>query len=245
MKTKIYGHRGSKGQYPENTILAFEKAIGAGVDGMEMDIHMTKDGELVVIHDATLDRTTTGTGYVKDHTLAEIRALSAGAKFAEFKHYDRSWNLELVPTLKEALALFKAHGLEVNIELKTYEDEYPGIEAAMLKVVRESGYEADRIVYSSFHLPTLLRIKQLDESAKIAWLVGQPIPMLPDYIAPLGLEALHLDQKLVLPHVDYWRPIADKLRIWTVNEEGNMKVLMALGVNAIITDYPELATRLV
>lgn len=245
MKTKIFAHRGSKGHYPENTMLAFKEATRARIDGIELDIHMTKDNVLVVIHDATLNRTTTGTGYIKDHTLAEIRKYSAGAKFAEFKHYDPSWDQELVPTLAEALALFKEHDLEVNIELKTYEVEYPGIEAAMLKVVTELGYNKRKIVYSSFHLPTILRIQQLDKSAKVAWLLENFIPMPVDYIKTIGLEALHMDKKIVLANPEYWKPIAKQLRVWTVNESAEMKTLIEMGVAAIITDYPEVATQLI
>lgn len=244
MKTKIFAHRGSRGHYPENTMLAFKKAISVGVDGMELDIHRTKDNVLVVIHDATLNRTTTGSGYIKDHTLAQIRAVSAGAKFAEFKHYDSSWDQELVPTLAETLTLFKEHGLAVNIELKTYEVEYPGIEAEVLKVVAASGYDTGKIIYSSFHLPTILRIQQLDKSAKVAWLLENFVPMPADYLKTLNLEALHLDKKIVLANHDYWKPVANQLRVWTVNEETEMKTLIDLGVAAIITDYPEVATSL-
>ena len=245
MKTKIYAHRGSKGNYPENSMLAFKKAIEVGVEGIELDIHMTKDGELVVIHDATLDRTTTGTGYIKDHTLEEICEFSIGPKFSEFKHYDPSWDLEMVPTLAETLLLFKQHDLEVNIELKTYEVEYPRIEAAMLKVVAQSGYDTDKIVYSSFHVPTLLRIKKLDKSARIAWLLENHIPMPEDYIKTLGFEALHLDKKIVFSQPEYWKPFVNRLRIWTVNEEAHMKFLIELGVDAIITDYPEVARKII
>lgn len=244
MKTKIYAHRGSKGHYPENSMLAFKKAIHVGVDGIELDIHMTKDHQLVVIHDATLDRTTTGRGYIKDQTLTEIRKFSVGATFAEFKHYDHSWDQELVPTLAEVLILLKASDVAVNIELKTYEVEYPGIEAAVLKMVAASGYDADKVVYSSFHLPTILRISQLDQTAKVAWLLQNFIPMPADYIKTLRLEALHLDKKIVLAHPEYWKPIANQLRVWTVNEEVEMKALIELGVGAIITDYPEVAVVL-
>jgi len=239
--TKIYAHRGSKGNYPENSMLAFKKAIEAGVDGMEFDIHMTKDGELVVIHDATLDRTTTGTGYIKDYTLAEIRKFSIGAKFTEFKHYDPSWDDEIVPTLTEVLALCKAHDLEVNVELKTYEVAYSGIEEAMLRVVCEVDYDPEKVVYSSFHLPTILRVKRLESRALVAWLLENFIPMPMDYIETFGFEALHMDKNIVLKMPEYWQQVADKLRIWTVNEEEEIRQLIDMGVAAIITDYPELA----
>ena len=243
--TKIFAHRGSKGNYPENSMLAFKKAIEAGVDGMEFDIHMTKDGELVVIHDATLDRTTTGTGYIKDYTLEEVRKFSIGAKFTEFQHYDSSWDNEIVPTLIEVLQLCKGHDLEVNIELKTYEVTYPGIEEAMLKVVDLVGYDPDKVIYSSFHLPTILRVKKLESQVKIAWLLEHFIPMPADYIETLGLEALHMDKKVVLANVTYWQQVASGLRVWTVNEEVEMKKLIDMGVAAIITDYPEIAVAVV
>ena len=238
---KIYAHRGSKGSYPENSMLAFKKAIEAGVDGMEFDIHMTKDGELVVIHDATLDRTTTGTGYIKDYALEEVRKFSVGAKFTEFLYYDASWNDEKIPTLAEVLQLCKAHDLEINVELKTYEIAYPDIEKAVLKVVDEVGYDFEKIIYSSFHLPTILRIKQLDSNAKIAWLLEHFLPMPLDYIKTLGLDALHMDKRVVLKTPAYWQQVANKLRVWTVNEEKEMRGLLDVGVAAIITDYPEIA----
>ena len=242
--TKIYAHRGSKGNYPENSMLAFKKAIEAGVDGMEFDIHMTKDGELVVIHDATLDRTTTGTGFIKDYTLAEIRALSIGAKFTEFKHYDSSWDDEIVPTLTEVLLLCKAHDLEVNIELKTYEVAYSGIEQVMLQTVSKVGYDPEKVVYSAFHLPSILRVKSIEPNSKIAWLLENFIPMPMDYIETFGLDALHMDKKIVLAMPEYWQQFADKLRVWTVNEEEEIKKLLKMGTRAIITDYPEVAVGL-
>jgi len=202
---------------------------------------MTKDNELVVIHDATLDRTTTGTGYVKDYTFEEIRKFSIGAKFTEFKHYDSSWDDEVIPTLTEVLLLCKEHDLAVNVELKTYEVMYPGIEEATLRAVESISYQPEKVVYSSFHLPTILRIGRLDSRAKIAWLVENFIPMPADYLETLGLEALHMDRKIVFANPKYWQQVAGELRVWTVNEEQDLRKLIDLGVAAIITDYPEIA----
>jgi len=242
--TKIYAHRGSKGNFPENSMLAFKKAIEAGVCGMEFDIHMTSDGEVVVIHDPTLDRTTTGLGYIKDYTLAQIRNFSIGEKYAEFKYYDPSWDKEVVPTLTEVLELCIMYDLEVNIELKTYIVAYPSIEEAVLKIVHDVGYDPEKIIYSAFHLPTLLRLKELDETIKTAWLLENFIPMPIDYINTLNLEALHMDKKIVLGKPDYWQQVAKHLRVWTVNEEEEIKKLIDMGVLAIITDYPEIAVKL-
>ena len=241
--TKIFAHRGSKGDYPENSMLAFKKAIKTGVHGMEFDIHMTKDGELVVIHDATLDRTTTGSGFIKDYTLEDIKSFSIGAKFTEFKNYESNWDLEVIPTLKEVLHLCKKHDLEVNIELKTYQIIYPNIEAATLKVVEEVGYDSEKVIYSSFHLPTILRIKKLKPDAKIAWLIENFIPMHKDYLQTFDLESLHVDKKIIFANPEYWKIIADKLRIWTANEDEEINQLIDMEVEAIITDYPEIAVE--
>ena len=243
--TKIYGHRGAKGHYPENSMLAFKKAIEAGVAGMEFDIHMTKDGELVVIHDATLDRTTTGSGFVKDYPLAEIQNFSIGAKYTEYQNYEKSWDDERVPTLAEVLTLCLAHNLEINIELKTHEIQYPEIEAKLLQAVEKSGFDSEKVVYSSFHLPTVVRIQQLNPDAKVAWLLENFIPMPLDYLTTLGFESLHMDKNIVLAAPEYWRPVAEKLRVWTVNEAAEMQTLLDLGVAAIITDYPEIAVAVI
>jgi glycerophosphoryl diester phosphodiesterase len=244
MKTQIYGHRGSKGNYPENTILGFEKAIEAGVTGMEIDIHMTKDHQIVVFHDPTLERTSTGTGYIKDLTLDEVRKFSVGAKFKGFEKYEESWDKEIIPTLTETLELFKKFDLEVNIELKTYEVPYPGIEERMFEVVKESGYDPDKIIYSSFHIPTLLRIRQVNPLAKIGFLTVQDLPRMIDYFDTMGLEAFHPGKDQVLANPDLWRPLADKVRVWTVNDSNDIETFIKMGVNAIITDYPEIAVPL-
>ena len=137
--TKIYGHRGAKGMYPENTLLSFKKAIDQGVDGLELDVHLTKDGEVVVIHDETLDRTTSGTGWIKDLTLAEIKQVSAGSKFSHFPYYQAEWDKEQVPTLKEVLELLEPYPIELNIELKTNEVVYEKIEEKVHELVQKYG----------------------------------------------------------------------------------------------------------
>ena len=245
MKTKIYGHRGSKGTYPENSMLAFKKAIEAGVFGMEIDIHMTKDNQIVVFHDSTLDRTSTGSGYIKDYTLEEIRQFRIGPKFETFENYEKSWDDEIIPTLAEVLELFKQHDLEVNIELKTYEIAYPGMEELMFQVVEESGYNPDKVIYSSFHIPTMIKLGKLNPKAKLALLTQMDYPRMMDYFEALGLEALHPNKDQVLANPKLWAPFAEKLRIYTVNDPAQMQMLIDMGVEAIITDYPELALKLV
>jgi len=242
--TKIYAHRGSRGSFPENTMLAFEKAIFSGADGIEFDVHLTKDGEVVVIHDATLDRTTTGTGYIKDFTLEKLNHLSAGAKFTEFKNYEFSWDLERIPTLKQVLELCLPYNIFLNIELKTYEITYPDIEEKVLQVVRDLRYPDDLVIYSSFHLPTLVRLKKLDPKIKLAWLVENFVPKPLEYLEEMSWDSFHIDKKIVLKYLTYYKNIASNLRVWTVNEPLEMKQLLKTKVDAIITDYPEIAIEL-
>ncbi|WP_449538682.1 glycerophosphodiester phosphodiesterase [Ferdinandcohnia sp. Marseille-Q9671] len=244
--TKIYGHRGAKGMYPENTLLSFSKAIEQGVEGLELDVHLTKDGEVVVIHDETLDRTTSGTGWIKDVTLAEIKQYSAGSPFSHLPKYVEEWNNEQVPTLKEVLQLLEPYPIELNIELKTYAIAYQGIEEEIKQLVDEYG-KSRKVVYSSFHLPSLLRIKQIDPKSEIAWLLNHDISLPHDYIEALHLESLHINKSILLSKTEYPEHIQqlfDNLRVWTVNEPGEIKRLLDLQVNSIITDFPERAIAL-
>lgn len=242
-KTKIYGHRGSKGNYPENTLLSFKQAIEQGVDGIELDVHLTKDNEVVVIHDERIDRTTDGEGYLKDISLKQLQQYSAGSRFSHYKYYQADWNREKVPTLREVLALLEPYQTELNIEFKTYLINYDGIEEKVLNLVQEFGNNR-KVVYSSFHLPTLIRIKQLDRSAEIAWLLQQPITQPQDYLTSLGLEALHINKTVLLANEIYWKRNLPTIRVWTANDQDDINRLLSLKVEAIITDFPELALSL-
>jgi glycerophosphoryl diester phosphodiesterase len=247
--TKIYGHRGAKGSYPENTLLSLKKAIDQGVDGLEIDVHLTKDGEVVVIHDETLDRTTNGTGRIKELTLEEIKQFSAGNSYTHFPEYDEAWDMEKVPTLQEVLELIAPYPLELNIELKTYAVAYKGIEEKVQSIVKKYG-TGRKVVYSSFHLPSLLRMKKVNRDANIAWLLNEDISFPGDYIETLDLEALHLNKNMFLPrtNVNYnpmnLKGLYKNVRVWTVNEPAQIHQLLELQVDAIITDFPEKAISL-
>ncbi len=241
--TKIYGHRGSKGEYPENTLLSFQKALNDEVEGLELDVHMTRDGEIVVIHDETLDRTTDGSGYIKDLELGYIKTVSAGSKFDHFENYHSSWDNEKVPTLEEVLQLITGKNIELNIELKTSIITYSGLEEKLLSIVNRWNSDA-KIVYSSFHLPSLVRLKNTDPSVNIAWLLHAPISNPKDYIETFELEALHVEKDLILSSLyNPFHTVSEYVRVWTVNEEDEMKKLIDLGVNSIITDYPQRAVN--
>ncbi|NBJ70430.1 MULTISPECIES: glycerophosphodiester phosphodiesterase [Clostridia] len=240
MNTKVYGHRGCMGTYPENTLVGFMQAIRQGVDGIELDVHMTKDGEIVVIHDEFLDRTTDGTGFIKDMTLAEIRRFSAGVRFSHYDQFVDQWRLEQVPTLQEVLILLKPYAIELNIELKTTKFTYKGIEEAVHQIVQAYGNNR-KVIYSSFHLPTLLRMKRMDPNADIALLTKGKLSHPHEYMECFHLEAIHISKDAILNNVTHWKALLPGLRAWTVNDTNDIKQLLDLRVSAIITDFPEKA----
>ena len=183
---KIWAHRGCSQLYPENTLLAFEKAMNVkNLTGVELDIQLTRDGEIVVIHDEKVDRTTDGFGYVRDYTLKELKQLHIFA--------GRGADTERIPTMKEVIELLlprmKNDGFMINIELKTSVFNYPGIEEKIVALVDEMGVK-DNIVYSSFWAESLVNIHALEPTAKLG--------VLDTYVSnclykAIGLESMWAD----------------------------------------------------
>lgn len=227
-------HRGFSGRFPENTMLAFEKAYETGVDGIELDVQMSKDQELVIIHDSTVDRTTDGTGYVKDLTLEEIRRLDAGA------HDERVMEREPVPTLEEYLEWAADKELLTNIELKTNIFEYPGIEQKVIQLVEAHQME-DRLVCSSFNHFTIQRMKELHPALRCGLLCSDWVVGMGRYTRELGIECVH-PAFYMLKNTDYVKELQDKgldIHTWTINKEEWMREAMDAGVTSIITNFPD------
>jgi glycerophosphoryl diester phosphodiesterase len=154
---QIIAHRGGSTNAPENTLAAFQNAITLGVDWLEFDVQMTKDGALVVIHDETVDRTTEGTGAVRDLSLEEIRSLDAGQG-------------EKVPTFEEVVQLAKTNGVRILPEMKSA-NLYPGIEEKLLQELEQADY-LDQTVIQSFNADSLERLHRLNPQAKLCALYG-------------------------------------------------------------------------
>ena len=148
---KNFAHRGFSGKYPENTMLAFRKALECGADGIEMDVQLTKDGELVVIHDERVDRTTNGTGYVRDYTLDELRKLDASYIYSD------EVGFQTIPTFDEYCQWVSGTPLVTNIELKTGVYPYPGIEDKVWPVLQRYHLE-EKVIISSFNHESVLRM---------------------------------------------------------------------------------------
>lgn len=241
MSTKplVWAHRGASGCAPENTLAAFQKAVDLGADGVELDIQLTKDDQIVVIHDETIDRTSDGKGWVKDYTLEELRAFNYNRTKPEYKHAD-------IPTMREVFELLKPTGLFINIEIKTGVVFYEKIEEKILALTKEMGME-DRVCYSSFNHYTVTRIHELKPDAEVGFLYADgPIDM-PSYGVKHGVNALHP----ALYNLQYDGFVKEckekglKLNVWTVNERPYMEMCCQYGVDAIITNYPDIAKEVV
>jgi len=253
-KPLILAHRGFSGKYPENTMLSFEKAYEYGADGVELDVQLSKDGIPVIIHDSAVDRTTNGSGKISDLSLKEIRFLNAAATFTQFGQ-------QTIPTLEEYFEWVQNKRFITNIELKTYEDEYEGIEQKVIQLINQYDM-AEKIVLSSFNYQTIARVKTLAPELKCGFLtidyqtleqVKEFIPdllieqltlnvpsRLIDYAEALGVEYLHPNYRSFSS--DTAKQITDRglgINIWTVNEESDMQQLLSENVNFIITNYPD------
>ncbi len=233
-------HRGFSGKYPENTMLAFEKAIEAGTDGIELDVHFTKDGEVVVIHDERIDRTSDGEGYVVDFTYEELSKFDASAGFAGVYGFNK------IPTLREYFELVKpVGGFITNIELKTSINEYPGIEKAVLELVDEFGLE-DRIIISSFNHYSIMRTKSINPRIKCGFLESSWIYNFGEYTKTRGVECVHpLFLSLNEDSVSEIKSNGIQINTWTVNKEADVERLYNLGVDAVISNYPDMVKGVV
>ena len=232
--TKVFAHRGASGYAPENTLAAFDLARRLGADGVELDLQMTKDGELVVIHDETVDRTTDGSGWVKDLTCREIKALNASMGSPDYPD-------EKVPTLSEVFDLLADSPLAIDIEIKDCLVIYPGIVEKLLKTIDQRDWEY-RITISSFNHITLAHIRQIGSLAYTG-VVFQDMLYEPwNYAHQLWATALHPHYQYVdyVPNlIEESRNCLLEINVWTVNEAADIDRMLAWGVDGIITDYPD------
>lgn len=233
-------HRGFSGKYPENTMLAFKKAIEAGADGVEFDVHLTKDGEIVIIHDERIDRTSDGEGFVADYTYEEL------TKFDMYAGFAGQFGFNKIPTLREYFELVKPiDGFITNIELKTGVNEYPGIEKAVFELIKEFGLE-DRIIISSFNHYSVMRFKELASDIDCGYLTGDWIYNFGEYARNRGVECVHPRfNSLNENSVAEIKANGIRINTWTVNEESEVERLYNLGVDAVITNYPDMAKRVI
>lgn len=235
-RVEIYAHRGCSGEYPENTMAAFEAACEIGADGIELDVQMTKDGEVVVIHDERIDRTTNGIGFVQDFRYKQLKLFDAGSWF--HSRYSR----ETIPSLQDVLDLVKKKRpqMKVNIELKNDVFPYEALEEKVLHCVHQSGM-AESVILSSFQFKSMGKIRELDSSIQTALLFeGIPSNILGE-ARKVRANALHSEASFAVSAAGKRTIEAGyPLRVFTVNQPEKLETLTSSGVSAIITDYPGL-----
>ncbi|MGX7197061.1 glycerophosphodiester phosphodiesterase [Enterococcus olivae] len=233
---KIFAHRGSSGTRPENTLPAFAEAVRLGADGIELDVQLTKDGELIVMHDEEVNRTTDGRGAILSKTLSEIKELNAGSWF------DEKYASTKVPTLKEVLDLLVTRNYRgmLAIELKTDKEPYPGIEEKVSQLLTSQEWPFT-YGYSSFNMSTLERIHLLEPETQIDFIMGKSEKKPPMALERSFIQGLHPDIRWVWKHQDEIREFPLAVRPWTVNKKAEIKCCIDCGVAGIFTDFPEKA----
>jgi len=234
-RTLNIAHRGASAIAPGNTLAAFEKAVELNADGIEFDVHLSADSVPVVIHDFTVDRTTNGSGRVADMTLAQLKQLDAGASF------DPAFAGQRIPTLAEVLEAFGGQ-LLLNIELKSAGTRDHGLERAVITQVAEHGLE-DGVLLSSFNPFSLRRAKRLAPHVPVGLIYApdMPLPLRKAWLAPLcPHEARHPHHTMVDRGYMAWaRRRGYAVNTWTVDDADEMRRLIALGVDGICTNRPD------
>lgn len=235
-----FAHRGASHAAPENTLAAFSLAMELGADGIELDVQLSKDGEVVVIHDFVLETTTDGRGAVREHTLDELKALDAGGRFGpEFAG-------QRIPTLQE-VAETVGHALLLNVELKTASWRDEGLEEAVGRIIADYGLE-ERVVVSSFNPLAVNRMRRLQPALARGLLYAPDSPWFlrrPWFRHFLDLDALHPHYSMVDEGFMRWaREKGYHVNVWTADEAGDLRRLVQLGVDVIITNRPERLARM-
>lgn len=235
---KVFAHRGGRRWAPENTLIAFQKALDAGCDGIEFDVQRCASGELVVIHDDNLSRTTNGIGLVKDATLPELKRLSAGAWYA------KEFASEKIPTLDEVLSLVSGK-LILNIEIKNAPVSYPGIEDDLLSLLESYEFQ-DRLIISSFDHQFMLRLHNMQTGLKLAVLADAILIDLKEYAVKLGAKFWHpCWGSLTQSAIEDAHQAGLEVNAWTINEQRDWVSAAKYGLDAIITDDPEGLKKLI
>lgn len=236
-KTVLLAHRGFSGYYPENSPIAFQAAIEqTACDGFESDVHITKDGKLVIFHDATLERTSNGIGYLKDCTYEELLRLDIGA------WKDASFAGQHIWTLDELLDLCKQTHKVLNLELKDYEVFYDTLGERVIAAICAHKMQ-DRVFVSSFNHISMQHFKSCNGDIKTGLLYDKPLLDMQAYIARSNADNMHPRYMLLQYQpelVELYHAHAMNVNTWTVNDEENMRDMLARGVDCIISNFPDL-----
>jgi glycerophosphoryl diester phosphodiesterase len=226
-------HRGASGNFPENTRLAFEKAIEAGADMIEMDCQLTRDGHIVVFHDEGLKRTAGVSGTVRSKSLEQLKQLDVG----QWKK--KSFRGERVLTLEEVLAII-AGRVDLCLDIKLFNDSQPGIEIKLLFTLSHYDY-LDQTIFSSFNYQSLDRVREFAPEARIGVIYGTASKEDPFGAAKrLDASSIHVQKEVATRSLlDRAWEVGLDVHVWTVNNVHDMEKFASLGVQGVVSDYPE------
>lgn len=242
-------HRGASGHAPEHTLAAYELGEIMKSDYIEIDLQMTKDGELIAMHDETIERTTDGTGSIKEYTLEELKSFDAGSWFNEAypdKAKPEFMGLE-VPTLREVIDRF---GVEANFFIETKSPEvYPGLEEKLVEILYEYNLvgehqESGKVIIQSFSAESLKKIRQLDNSIPLVQLLSYyaPAVITNDEVTKIKEYASGIGMHFTAINPGYVKKVRDSgllIYPYTVNEKEDMEMLLSWGVTGMFTNYPD------
>ena len=240
-RTLVWAHRGASAYAPENTLAAFALAAEMRADGVELDVHLSKDGAPIVCHNFSVNDTSDGSGDIKSLTLAEIKKFNFAFRYNDTKFVDK-YGFESAPTLGEVFELLAPTGLFVNIELKSDEEELLRLCNELADKYKMKG----KIMYSSFNHRALMRVHEYDPSVTVAPLYAQRILFPWVYASLLGAMAIHPDWGQVFEIPEMIRECHRRgIRVnpWTVDGEDAMRRLIEAGADALITDVPDVALK--
>ncbi|TYR79056.1 glycerophosphodiester phosphodiesterase [Priestia megaterium] len=231
---EVYAHRGFSGRFPENTMIAFEEARKMKVAGIELDVQLTKDGEVVVIHDERIDRTTNGIGYVHEFLYKQLCLFDAGSWFHSKYH------TEAIPLLSEVFEwrIEKKSDITLNIELKNDQIDYPGLEEKVIRLIEEYDF-SDRTIISSFNYDSLVKVRSIHPYVSIGLLFEGIDKEAVEKAKKIQAQGLHCESVYALSN-EGKRAQAQglDLRVYTVNKPEEFLQLKESGVKVIMTDVP-------
>ena len=263
----VLAHRGASGYAPENTLEAFALAADLGADGVELDVQFTRDRVIVVIHDEQIDRVSDGSGNVCDYTLEELKEFNFNKTHPEYAYCE-------IPTLEEVLELLKPTGLKINIELKTGVNFYPGIEAATAEMVEKydmadrviySSFNHESVIRTKNYIEENIWQKKKSDyekneveriqntcvegsksSSKFGLLYSIGIADVASYAKALGVDALHpsVNDTRYPNFIESAKERGLAINVWTVNSKSDLMRMQQLGVDSVITNYPDLAREI-
>jgi glycerophosphoryl diester phosphodiesterase len=235
----IIAHRGASAHAPENTLAAFQLALEHGADGIELDAKLTADGQVVVIHDQTVDRTTGAQGVVREMTLTQLKALDAGSFF------DSAFAGEPIPTLAEVFDVVGSRAL-INVEITNYTSPGDALPDKIADLIIRHHME-NTVLFSSFHPLNLVRVKRRLPQTPVAILTMEGLPgwllrsAFGRLFAPQFIHPYYTDVSKAW--LAWEHRLGRRVNVWTVDDPDAMQRLFKMGIDGIITDDPRLARR--